>query len=233
MSDVTNVQANELPEQFYNVKDTTCANCNHTFKVPFPRYQRMRMKQSYENLRVEYEGVEPVFYEVIFCPNCGYTRLRSEFDNLTDLKRKLFKEEIGNKFKPRANVVVIDAQKAIEKFKFSFITAKAMKLKSSEIAMIYYKLSWIKQIANDKEGYTNAVKNAYDWFEKALQEENFPVLSVDEDTCEYLMGVFAKDFGDYAKALKHCSKVITSDFASDRLKERARDLKDVVTKEKK
>ncbi len=233
MSDELNVQSNELPEQFYNIKDITCPNCNNTFKIPFPRYQRMRMQNSYENLRVKYEGVEPVFYEVVFCPQCGYTRLKSEFENVNDLKRKLFKEEIGNKFTPRENIVVIDAQKAIEKFKFSFITAKAMNLNASEVAMIYYKLSWIKQIIEDKEGYLNAVKNAYAWFEKALQEENFPVLSVDEDTCEYLMGVFAKDFGDYTASLKHCSKVLTSDFASDRLKERSRDLKDAVTKLKK
>lgn len=89
--------SDDIPKQFYVIREMTCANCSSTFNAPTPRYQRLRLKESHENLRAEYEGTEPVFYEVIHCPHCGYTRLKNNFDKLNDLQRKLYRDEVGNK----------------------------------------------------------------------------------------------------------------------------------------
>ncbi len=231
MPDSDDLLYNELiPKQFYVIRDMTCTNCKQNFNMPTPRYQRMRLNQSYDNLRAEYVDTEPVYYEVIFCPHCGYTRLKNNFETLNDLKRKLYKDEIGAKYKKRPNEIAIDAGKALERYKFGLITAKAMSLPASEVAVLLYKQSWVNQVMGDEVGYVQAVKRSYTWFEKALAEEKFPVQSIDQDTAEYLMGVFAKDYGDYTTALKHIGAVLTSSTASDRLKNRARDIKTDVSK---
>ncbi len=222
---------NELvPKTYYVIRDMTCSNCHKHFNMPSPRYQRMKLEKSHENLRAEYANTEPVYYEVIFCPHCGYTRLRNNFETLSDLKRKLYKDEIGNKFKKRVEEIAIDAEIALERYKFGLVTAKAMSLPASEIAVLFYKQSWVKQIKGDEAGYIQSVMKSYEWFEKALAEEHFPVQSIDQDTAAYLMSVFAKDYGDYAASLKHLGTILTSATASDRLKGRARDLKDDVVK---
>ncbi len=219
-----------VPKQYYVIRDMTCSNCNKHFNMPSPRYQRLKLEKSHENLRAEYANTEPVFYEVIFCPHCGYTRLKNNFDTLNDLKRKLYKDEIGNKFRKRQNDIEIDAEVALERYKFGLFTARAMALPASEVAVLFYKQSWVKQITGDEVGYIQSVAKAYEWFEKALSEEHFPVQNIDQETAEYLMSVFAKDFGDYTRALKHVGSVLTSPTVSGRLKERARDLKDEVSK---
>ncbi len=219
-----------VPKQYYVIRDMTCSNCNKHFNMPSPRYQRLKLEKSHENLRAEYANTEPVFYEVIFCPHCGYTRLKNNFESLNDLKRKLYKDEIGNKFKKRPNDIEIDAEVALERYKFGLFTAKAMSLPASEVAVLFYKQSWVKQITGDEVGYIQSVAKSYEWFQKALSEEHFPVQNIDQETAEYLMSVFAKDFGDYSVALKHIGSVLTSPTVSGRLKERARDLKVEITK---
>ncbi len=222
--------SDEVSKAHYVIRDLTCPNCNKSFKMPAPRYNRIRLKDTYENLRAEYEGTEPVYYEVVFCPHCGYSRLKANFEKLNDKHRKAFKMEIGSKYRQRPNEIAINGQQAMDRYKMGLITAKAMQLPASEFAVLNYKLSWVNQVLGDKVGYIQNVSNSYKWFEKALAEENFPVLSIDNDTVEYLMSVFAKDIGDYATALKHCGVVLTSATASERLKNRARDLKVDITK---
>ncbi len=222
--------SDEVSKAHYVIRDLTCPNCNKSFKMPSPRYNRIRLKDTFENLRAEYDGTEPVLYEVVFCPHCGYARLKNNFDKLNDKQRKGFKMEIGNKYRQRPNEIAITEQQGVDRFKFGLLTAKAMGLPASEFAVINYKMSWINQVLGDRVSYIQNVSNSYKWFEKALAEENFPVQSIDEDTVEYLMSVFAKDTGDYATALKHCGVVLTSASASERLKNRARDLKVDITK---
>ncbi len=222
--------SDEVSKAHYVIRDLTCPNCSKSFKMPAPRYNRIRLKDTFENLRAEYEGTEPVFYEVVFCPHCGYSRLKGNFEKLNDKHKKAFKMEIGGKYRQRPNDIAISGQQAVDRFKFGLVTAKAMSLPASEFAVLNYKLSWINQVLGDKVGYIQNVSNSYKWFEKALAEENFPVQSIDEDTVEYLMSVFSKDVGDYATALKHLGVVLTSPTASDRLKTRARDLKVDITK---
>ncbi len=225
-----NLYNDDLSKQYYVIRDVTCSNCNTTFKMPSARYQRLRLKESHENLRAEYENTEPMYYDVVFCPNCGYTRLKNNFEKVNDLKKKLYKDEIGSKFRKRPNEITLDADKALERYKFGLITAKSMALPASEVAVLFYKLSWLNQIKGDEIEYIKSVAKSYSWFEKALAEEDFPVQNIDADTAEYLMSVFSKDFGDYTVSLKHLGVVLTSATASDRLKNRARDLKVDVSK---
>lgn len=219
-----------LPNQYYVVRDVVCANCKFEFKAPYPRFNRLRLAQSHENLRAEYDNTEPIFYEINFCPNCGYTRIKNKFDDVNDLKRKLYKDELGIKFSKRPNKVTINATEALERFKFAILTAKAMCLPASEVAMIFYKRSWVRRILGDENGYIIDVYRAYYWFEKALSEETTMSISIDQETITYLLAVFAKDYGDYTTSLKHCGSILTSRSASDRLKNRARDLKESLSK---
>lgn len=215
----------ELPKRYYIIHDIECPNCNNTFRAPAIRKPRLRLKEIHENLKPEYVDTEPALYEVVFCPHCGYTRLANEFEKISEYKKELFKQEIGNKFNKRDNDVVITLDQAIERYKFALITAKAMSLSSTEVALIFYKLSWMRQLRDDEYGYINSVKKSYDWFEKAIIEDRSAFQLIDEDTTNYLMSVFAKDFGDYTASLKHCGNVLLSPTSSEKLKSRARDLK--------
>ena len=56
---------------------------------------------------------------------------------------------------------------------------------------------------------------------------------MDEDTITYLIAALARQTGHLDDSMRWISKVLTSKNANDRTKEKARDLKECVMKEKK
>ena len=74
------------------------------------------------------------------------------------------------------------------------------------------------------------LRKAYDYFVKAVQTEEFPMCGMDESTVDYILAVLAMEFGDYFDASKLLSKLITSYSAGNRLKDRARDAKEELSR---
>ena len=70
--------------------------------------------------------------------------------------------------------------------------------------------------------------NALDGFSVACQNEGFPMCGMDEITVDYLMGVLAMECGKYDFSAKMLSNVIVSKSSNPRVKERARDAKEML-----
>ena len=76
------------------------------------------------------------------------------------------------------------------------------------------------------------IKQAYMGFTSAVQSETFPMCGMDEMTTIYLLADLARRSGDRAQALKLLGEVIVSKNAQGRLKEKARELKDLIMESK-
>ena len=72
------------------------------------------------------------------------------------------------------------------------------------------------------------LQNAFDGFLAARQSEPFPMCGMDEQTVDYLISVMAVRFEQYDVASKLISTIIASSGASPRMKDKARDLKELV-----
>lgn len=230
---MNNTEENEnegLSKDYYIIRETTCPNCEENFKYVAIRTRRIRFKTSHQSLRPEYYNEEPLLHDVMFCPNCGYARLKSKFDSLRDTQKEIFQEEVGNKFKKQENILNITIEQAILRYKFAIVSAKIMNFPPSEIAMVYYKLSWLYEISRNTNGYLDSIKNALNYFEKSLLEETFPVMSMDIHTVEYIMAYIFKVLGDDRSCIRYCSEIVISDNANDRIKNRAIDLKNELLK---
>ena len=65
----------------------------------------------------------------------------------------------------------------------------------------------------------------------AFSTEEYPMCGMDDMTVAYLIGDLARQLGKYEEAAKQVSLVITSRKANDRIKEKARDLRDMIKEE--
>ena len=120
---------------------------------------------------------------------------------------------------------------AIERYKLALLCAVVRQCKNGEKAYICMKLTWLykikgKEAKNEKKFAQLAIQG----FASALLEERLPIMGLEESTILYLIAAFSKFIGDQKNALKILSKVITSPRSSDKIKDRARDLKDEITK---
>ena len=81
------------------------------------------------------------------------------------------------------------------------------------------------ELAAKEEEY---LLNAYNGFVDARQNEGFPMCGMDEMTIDYLLAVLAARLKKYDVASRMISTILTSSNANNRMKDKARDLKEQI-----
>ena len=235
----------ELTEKDYLlVREFECPVCDWKFKALTVKAGKARQTGRGIDMRIYYEGIDPVKYDVISCPFCGYSAIMSQFDKLIKVQKDLIKENISSSYMPDEDWEKEEEpytyEKAITRFKLALLCAVIKRAKASERAFISLKLHWLlesrmKEIDSGLEEYKKlaedndeCIRNAYVGFKKAFSSENLPIFGLDESTMPYMISALGYILGEYEDAKVTVGRVITSRSANDRIKELARDLKDMI-----
>ena len=228
-------------------KKYTCPICDNNFTAKTVRTGKARMIRTDMDLRNVYEGIEPLKYDIILCQKCGYAALARFFDSVTSVQHKYISEKITPNFKPlQDDGDDFTYEQALARYKVAFANAVVKMAKISEGAYLSLKMAWLcrsykESLDKDMSGYQEKyekieimerenLRKAYDLFVKAVQKEEFPMCGMDESTVDYILAVLAMEFGDYFDASKLISKLITSYSAGQRIKDKARDVKEELAK---
>ena len=234
-------------------KSYECPVCYEKINARTVKAGKARLIKSDMDLRPVYEHIEPLKYDVILCPHCGYTALSRYFGGLTASQIKDIKENISKSF--RATEEPKDAfsyDYAIYLYKMSLANALVKHAKASEKAYICLKAGWLcrsyaenldkgtadyeKKLKELKQQEKEFHKNALEGFLTAREKENYPMCGMDEATVEYLVAVLAMEFDQLDVSARIISKLIVSPSANSRMKDKARDIKELLVakmKEKK
>ena len=203
-----------------------------------------------QDLRPRYEGIDIVKYDVVLCSNCGYAALTRFFPSLTSAQAKLIEEKISATVNvPLHKNTTFTYEEAIERYQLALANAVVKRARASEKAYICLKSAWLmrgyagylkeQKIATDEMLAELATKeeeyilNAYNGFAEARQNEGFPMCGMDESTVDYLLAVLATHLKKYDVASKMVGTILTSSMANNRMKDKARDLKEQILKEMK
>lgn len=229
-------------------KGFNCPCCDKEFKARTVKIGKAKLIGTDIDLRPKYEIVDSLKYDVIMCPHCGYTALSRFFQYITGPQIKLIKTNISATFRnnePKGDIYSYD--EAVERYKMALANAIVKRGKSSERAYICLKMAWVirgkcesldksaadyaqlKQECDNDEN--ELLQTALDGFLAARQSESFPLCGMDETTVDYLIAVLSMRFGQYEVAAKLVSAIITSAVANKRMKEKARNLKELLVAE--
>lgn len=226
-------------------KSYTCPCCDKEFKVKTVRTGKVKLESADTDLRPKYQLVDALKYDAIVCPNCGYAALNRFFNYLASVQRKLIKENISATFKGLNETgTIYTYDDAIARHKLALVNTIVKKGKTSERAYTCLKLAWIlrgkaESLPKETPEYDKIIKelkaeedelilNAYEGFTQAFMKENFPICGMDELTSSYLVADLARRSGRYEEALRWISKVITARDANERIKNKARELKELI-----
>lgn len=232
-------------QDFLFDKTHTCPVCEKEFKEKTVKVGKAKLKGTDMDLRPKYEGIDMLKYDVIMCPHCGYTALSRYFKFVSSAQAKMIKEQIGANFKPKAETnEIYSYEEALERYKLTLVNAIVKKAKVSERAYICLKTAWLlrgmgealdqsdKDYAKKKEENAAQEKeflqNAMDGFLAARQTEAFPICGMDENTVDYLIAVMAVRFNQLDVATRLIGTILASSAASPRMKDKARDLKEIL-----
>lgn len=249
----------ELAEkEFLFDKNVECAVCGSKFTTKVVKTGRARFMGTDLDLRPRYTGVDTVKYDVYMCPSCGYAAVAREFTNVTPLQKQNVTEAVASKFQNASGVTdsgeTYTYDNAIIRYKMALLAAIKKPSKLSECAFLCLKLAWLYRgvketlcpdgdvdslsdevrdiVESAGEQETNYIREAYKGFEEALSKEYPPICGMDEPTINYLMSVLAYKNGDMDTASKYGYAVLTARNASAKIKDKERDLMDLIKSDK-
>ena len=231
-------------------KSYTCPVCDKEFKAKAVKTGKAKLIAADSDLRPKYQVVDSLKYDVIACPNCGYAALNRYFNYMTSAQARLIKQNISSTFKglaPEGDIVTYDA--AIMKHKLALANTVVKRAKASEKAYTCLKTAWllrgkaenlpedtknIDQVRSElTEEELEFIENAYNGFLEAFPKEMFPMCGMDENTVCYLMADLARRLSKFEDAGRWVARVLASRSANERIKEKARELKERISEEMK
>ncbi|MBO4902001.1 MAG: DUF2225 domain-containing protein [Lachnospiraceae bacterium] len=235
-------------EDFVFDKKYSCPVCYQEFVNPTMKANKVKMTGQDSDLRPKYEPIDPIKYDIIACPRCGYAALTRYFDKITPPQAKLIKSEISASFHGLKHLLDYSYDDAIERYQLALANAIVKRAKASEKAYLCLKLAWVlrakmealdidlpdydDQMAELKKDEMELLQNALDGFINARQTEDFPMCGMDESTVDYIISVTATKFEKYDIASKLIAGILTDAKANPRIKDKARDLKDDILQQK-
>lgn len=231
-----------VEEDFLFDKGYRCSVCDNDFKMKTVRTGKARMIGADMDMRPKYEDFDPIKYDCIVCPHCGYAALSRFFVHVSPMQVKLIRTNISPFFKGlKQKGATFSYDDAIIRYELALANAVVKKAKASEKAYICLKIAWLKrgkwenlpfdtpdrekEIVNIKAEEKQYIVKAYEGFEAAMGKELFPICGMDEWTYVYLVAELGYECEDYAKSLKLLADLVVSKSASPKLKEKARELR--------
>ncbi|MGO0121932.1 DUF2225 domain-containing protein [Desulfothermobacter acidiphilus] len=198
--------ASERDEPFY-YKDFTCPFCQASFPSLALKSRFLRVAKIDADFLPYYEGdFNPLFYEVLVCPHCGFA----------------FTEEI-REIKPRFRSQVEDClrdlpvagrdyggqrdwETALEAFYRLSRCAKASGVRKSLLGKIYLKIAWLYRLA-EKEEEKEFLEKARNSLREAFEEERMGGAEA-ELNLMYLLGELSFRLGDRDQAARWWGMVL-------------------------
>ena len=240
-------QAEEKPEvkeeTFLFDKSYECPVCYQGFKAKTVRSGKLRSLGTDRDLRPLYDQMEPLKYDVVICPHCGYAALTRFFGGLTAGQIKAIKENISANFHPvKEEKETYTYEEALYRYKLCLANTIVKHGKVSEKAYICLKAGWLlrsmgenldpavedynKKMQEIKEQEKDFLKNALDGLITARQTESYPICGMDEVILEYLIAVLAMEFEKYDISSRLIYNILNTPTVNNRIKDKAREVKD-------
>ena len=229
-------------------KSFVCPVCDEEFHSKMVRTGKVKLLSADTDLRPKYQLVDSLKYDVLACPKCGYAALSRFFKFMMPAQAKMIRDNISSNFSglsQTGNIYSYDD--AIARHQLALANTVVKKAKPSEKAYTCLKMAWLcrgkaetlpkdtpnydTEIENLKKEETELLSNAYDGFMAAFSKESFPMCGMDEITVTYLIADLARRIGKYEESSRWISRVLTSRAANDRIKNKARDIKELLNKE--
>ncbi|WMJ80590.1 DUF2225 domain-containing protein [Clostridium sp. MB40-C1] len=209
-------------------KKLTCPVCGAEFTTKAIKTSSYRMKSKDTDFFIRYDIINPYFYDVWLCNTCGYAAMKSDFNRIRNYQIDLVKENVSHKWRGREYKVPYDINIAIERYKLSLLNYYYIESKPSKKAMNCLKLAWMCRLKEDSISEINYLTQAVKGFDDAYLNEDFPLYGMDRYATMYLIGELNRRIGNENEALIWFSKVVTTPGIHKRLKDLARDQKDLI-----
>lgn len=208
-------------------KKVKCPVCKQEFSARVVKTSAGRVKSRDSDTCINYEVINPMLYDVWVCPTCGYAALKGEFPKIRSFQINDVLMKISNQWLGKEYPDIYDENIAIERYKLALLNAVALKSKDSTKAILCLRIAWIYRSLKNEELEKEFLKKALEGFLLAYEKEDTPIYGLDTYSLIYMIGELYRRTGDYHNAILWLGKVITGPGAGPKIKDKARDMRDL------
>lgn len=184
-----------------------CPVCEKKFKVTKLRSRMVKIKQDID-LCMYYEGINPYYYTIWVCSNCGYASDEKNFSAIREADVAKIKAFLAAKEVKLEYVETRKWEDAVMAYKLAIFFADLIGAPPSRMAGMYLKLAWLYREQHNEEEEMALLKRAIDYYDQSLAKERYPVGPMTDTTVTYLIGALHKLRGNLDEATMYLSRVV-------------------------
>ncbi|MGQ9512725.1 DUF2225 domain-containing protein [Thermodesulfitimonas sp.] len=196
----------EMRDSPFYPKQHICPACEAQFTSLSVKSKYVRLTRTDSDFCPYYETINPMFYEVLVCPHCGYA-FTEEMPRLTDREKAnlatlLPKIRSSLSFSGERNFDV-----AVESFRLAIQCLEAVGGKKLLLGKLYLKTAWLYRIAGKGEEEQQNLQKALAYLEQSYQTEQSadPTLELN---LIYLLGDLNLRLGNEGAAARWFSRIL-------------------------
>lgn len=210
-------------------RQVACPACDTKISVPAVKNSALRLVKRDSDSLAYYKDINPLFYEVWQCNHCGYAALKTQFTRVLNQQQiDVINAKVSARWQGRTNPSIIDLDTALSRFKMALYCMELCQPGDIELALIFLKLGWLLRLHGDEEREALCLRAAVNRFRNLYEIGDFPIAGMDEINLMYMMADLYHRSGDDTEAKLWLSRLMVRKDAKPVLKEKARDLKDLI-----
>lgn len=192
-------------EPLYQSK-IVCICCENTFMTSRVRPSFKRAARVDSDFCGYYKiDVNPDFYVVRVCPNCGFASTENGLERLNDQQKKQYLEKIGFRWQNQDYCGERTAKQAMASYKLALLSAQAVGEKDRVIAGILHHIAWLYRYEENQNEEIRFLRFALQSYIRVYEAEG---VALNNAKLMFLIGELNRRVGELNDAVRWFSRVV-------------------------
>ena len=198
----------QISEDMLYYSKMTCPNCRREFQHPEVKSKYISLEKQDSDFCGYYTGINPIFYDVFICKDCGYAFTRDSSTPLLDTERATIKTIMSSwRTEGHQYSGLRTLDQAIKIYNLAILCQELRNAKDSVKSSLYLRLAWLNRYQGNQENEIKALQRALEFSKRVFEREAFSELKK-ELRMMYLIGELSFRTGDFKDAVKWFQAVI-------------------------
>ncbi|QHW33206.1 DUF2225 domain-containing protein [Paenibacillus rhizovicinus] len=191
----------------------TCLCCEGSFATSRVRPSFKKSIRQDTDFCASYKTeINPDYYVVFVCPDCGFASTENGITAMTDAQRKKYYEQIGARWTRREYGGSRTREQALACYKIALLCAGVIGEKERIVAGILHHIAWIYRSMEDREQEQRFLRFALDAYVTVFETEG---VSLNNAKLMYLIGELNRRIGEPRLAVRWFSRVVNDKKITD------------------
>ncbi|WP_127570812.1 DUF2225 domain-containing protein [Paenibacillus xylaniclasticus] len=183
-----------------------CTCCEATFTTSRVRSTfKRRVKTDTDFCGYFKDGINPEYYVVRVCPECGYAFTEHSKPHLTERQRADYWEKLGKRWNGRSYCGERNSVQALETYKLALLCAQIVDESIRVMASLLHHIAWLYRETQNVEQEQRFLRHALDAYIQVYETEGS---ELNDARLMYLIGELHRRTGRPNEAVRWFSRVV-------------------------